>query len=82
MESMCRKCGGLIGEPGKAYGWAGKWCHCAIEEPPAKIERLPTFVLGKPSPDPQPFLQWLRGYLDGGGSDMQRIVAELKKVLP
>lgn len=89
MENMCQKCGGLIGESGKAYGWAGKWCHCAQQEPPrifvdppAKIEPLPTFMLGNPSPDPQPFLQWLRGYLDGGGSDMQRIAAELKKVLP
>lgn len=28
MEGMCHHCGGLIGEPNKAYGWAGKWCHC------------------------------------------------------
>lgn len=27
--SMCEHCGGLIAEPNKAYGWAGKWCHCA-----------------------------------------------------
>ena len=24
----CAACGGLIGEPGKAYGYAGRWCHC------------------------------------------------------
>lgn len=24
----CQQCGGFIGEPGKAYGYAGKWCHC------------------------------------------------------
>lgn len=92
MESMCQKCGGLIGEPGKAYGWTGKWCLCAWQGegtltapklfvgPPARAEPLRTLVLG--APGPQRFLQWLRGYLDGGGSDMQCIAAELKKVLP
>lgn len=25
----CTKCGGAIGEPGLAYGYAGKWCMCA-----------------------------------------------------
>lgn len=25
----CSVCGGLIAEPNKAYGYAGKWCHCA-----------------------------------------------------
>lgn len=24
----CAGCGGAIGEPGVAYGYAGKWCHC------------------------------------------------------
>ena len=24
----CAACGGLIGEPGRAYGYAGRWCHC------------------------------------------------------
>lgn len=43
---MCSKCGGLIGEPNKAYGWAGKWCHCAYrpsmnEAPqPSEMDRL------------------------------------------
>lgn len=26
--NSCAACGGLIGEPGKAYGYAGRWCHC------------------------------------------------------
>ncbi len=26
--SECKHCGGLIAEPNKAYGFAGKWCHC------------------------------------------------------
>lgn len=25
---MCPKCSGLVAEPGKAYGYAGKFCHC------------------------------------------------------
>lgn len=29
--TMCTKCGGFIGEPGKAYGYAGKWCDCAFK---------------------------------------------------
>lgn len=24
----CAACGGAIGEQGKAYGYAGRWCHC------------------------------------------------------
>lgn len=24
----CAACGGAIGEPGKAYSYAGRWCHC------------------------------------------------------
>ena len=28
IESTCGRCGGLIAQPGKVYGWAGKWCHC------------------------------------------------------
>lgn len=26
--NSCAACGGLIGEPGKAYGYVGRWCHC------------------------------------------------------
>lgn len=26
--STCQTCGGLIAEPNKAYGYAGKFCHC------------------------------------------------------
>ena len=33
METSCTKCGGFIGEPGKAYGYAGKWCHCPVPSP-------------------------------------------------
>lgn len=28
-NSMCPRCGGLVAEPNVAYGYAGKWCHCA-----------------------------------------------------
>ena len=27
-ETVCKKCGGFIGKPGVAYGYAGKWCTC------------------------------------------------------
>lgn len=27
-DRSCGRCGGLIAEPGKVYGYAGKWCHC------------------------------------------------------
>lgn len=30
----CEKCGGAVGEPGKAYGYAGKWCYCERPTPP------------------------------------------------
>ncbi len=38
--SVCANCGGFIGEPGKAYGYAGKWCHCPIN--PATQYQRPT----------------------------------------
>jgi len=25
---MCAACGGLIGEPGRTYSYAGRWCYC------------------------------------------------------
>jgi hypothetical protein len=28
VDRSCGRCGGLIAEPGKVYGYAGKWCHC------------------------------------------------------
>lgn len=34
----CLNCGGAIGEPGVAYGYAGKWCHCAVN-PSSKYQR-------------------------------------------
>lgn len=41
---MCKTCGGLIGEPNKAYGWAGKWCRCAPRRlsmnEPGEMDRL------------------------------------------
>jgi len=30
--AACKDCGGLIPEPGKVYGWAGKWCLCGISK--------------------------------------------------
>lgn len=29
----CGNCLGLIGESGRAYGYVGKWCHCASPRP-------------------------------------------------
>jgi hypothetical protein len=31
---LCKRCGGAIGEPGKAYGYAGDWCPCAEPDLP------------------------------------------------
>ena len=28
-EFHCARCHGFVGEPMKAYGYAGQWCHCA-----------------------------------------------------
>jgi hypothetical protein len=30
MSGMCQQCGGLIAEPNLAYGYGGKFCHCAV----------------------------------------------------
>lgn len=37
--SMCGRCGGLIAQPGKTYGWAGKWCHCPVLDTDSIIRR-------------------------------------------
>ncbi len=29
----CSNCNGAIGEPGVAYGYAGKWCQCGNPKP-------------------------------------------------
>lgn len=29
--ATCLRCDGLIAEPGKVYGFAGKFCHCGWE---------------------------------------------------
>jgi hypothetical protein len=31
---ICPKCGGLIGEPGKLYGWGGSWCYGHADNKP------------------------------------------------
>lgn len=31
---MCGKCGGLVPEPMKPYGYAGRYCGCAVPTPP------------------------------------------------
>jgi len=39
----CLNCGGAIGEPGKAYGYAGKWCYCPVlqgQRPASHEQRL------------------------------------------
>lgn len=42
MENTCTKCGGFVGEPMKAYGYAGKWCHCV--EPSKLTPTNQTFI--------------------------------------
>lgn len=39
----CLNCGGAIGEPGIAYGYAGKWCRCPVVQwqRPASAEWKP-----------------------------------------
>lgn len=32
--STCNRCNGLIAEPGKAYSYSGKFCHCGWATPP------------------------------------------------
>lgn len=31
-EFVCDACGGFVGEPGKACGYAGKWCQCTKQQ--------------------------------------------------
>lgn len=30
----CRKCGGLVAEPMKMYGYSGQFCHCKEPQKP------------------------------------------------
>ncbi len=42
----CKKCGGLIAEVGKAYGYTGRFCNC--KEPEMSIEE--TMLTNKTTP--------------------------------
>jgi len=56
-EGTCRNCGGFVGEAGKPYGYAGKWCHCA--KPEVWRSKLPT--LQDAFAPPQQSLPWQCG---------------------
>lgn len=92
MERMCQECGGLIGELGKAYGWAGKWCLCGGGFPPTpempRVVPLPSIdeyakqlAPSTPAFSPSDFVHWLRGYAAHGHVD-PKILTELQKVRP
>lgn len=40
----CGRCGGLVPEPMKAYGYAGKWCHCKEPLPPTEETSTRKFI--------------------------------------
>lgn len=42
--ASCLNCGGLIGEPGKVYGYAGKWCYCP-KDPATQYQRPDTYAV-------------------------------------
>ena len=46
-EYNCGKCGGFVGQPGKAYGYAGQWCHC---EKPVYVESKPQVIFTETDP--------------------------------
>lgn len=71
-------CGGLIAEPGKNYGYAGKFCDCATPRSPLRdiIDKMPKVDAPSPFGAAVPaivsqttqmsaadFVMWLRGYL-------------------
>lgn len=64
----CLTCGGAIGEPGKSYLYAGKWCHCAIM--PQQIQR----------PAPPEFYQQMMVQTGTGLSDRDILLNVLKKL--
>lgn len=78
---MCAACGGLIGEPGKAYGYVGRWCHCTEPIPndyphvqgfpDTRPQKLADFVKDLKPPaeilTPAEFASWLKGYFAAGG---------------
>lgn len=39
-DTICTKCGGLIGRPGKVYGWGGDWCCCQKDDVSIKYEPI------------------------------------------
>lgn len=56
MSDTCLNCGGLIPEPNKAYGYAGKVCFCPIhldslyQKPSKKV-----YGIRNPKPEPTRF---------------------------
>lgn len=77
----CAGCGGAIGELGKAYAYAGKWCHCVRPIPndyphvkgfadiKTKLEDLNPVATPPTEPPvaPAEFVFWLKGYFAAGG---------------
>lgn len=39
VDRSCGRCGGLIAEPGRVYGYAGKWCHCGTLDSDSMLRR-------------------------------------------
>lgn len=92
----CAACGGAIGEPGKAYGYAGKWCHCVRPIPndyphvkgfaELRLEDLakgPVQVMPprEETMTPAEFVCWLKGYVAAQGEHAPKHLAEqLRKV--
>ena len=85
----CSACGGAIGEMGKAYGYAGKWCCCESPRPdgwphvtvtPGTVQDLWKQDASEKSVTPAEFMFWLRGYAAHGHVD-PKILAELQKRL-
>lgn len=86
--NSCERCGGAIGEPGKAYGYAGKWCRCpsspptpAVPPPAPSVEDYAKLLSPAQILTPTAFVFWLRGYLAGRGNTGDvAIYNELQKV--
>ncbi len=58
MSDTCLNCGGLIGESGKVYGYAGKWCYCQIN--PLHQFQRPASRENQQNPIPDSVMQRLK----------------------
>lgn len=74
----CPKCFGLIPEPGKVYGYTGKWCTCIVNQqiPVVPPTQYPDQTQTKAAID-----KYEEGYRYGKSSTLSRVEIQIDSLI-